>query len=514
MKKFLKKHKVGVIVLGVLIALGVVIGVFINKVMKQANEILASMQNEVAVVERRDLVNVVSGIGTIKSAEAVTVTAEVSGMNINSLLVQVGDYVNQDDLLCVLDSEKLEDSLAQAEKTLSNAESSANININSASRALTEAQTNGQITIDRYDQQVKDAKKKIEDYEKLRDQSSEQYWAAVNERQGIEARIRDIQATIASLTLDISNNDISGDDVAPSQARIVELTNALPALQSQLAALTANESSHIANYNNYVAMIEQAESSLKGVEQNKEDAIRTNDSTIAARKDSVSTAKLSKESSLMNTQNQIDTYEDQIENCSVCAPISGIVTSIAVEEGQKYAGTALMVIEDTSSFEIATQVDEYDISKIEVGQRVVIKTNATGDSELEGHVKSIAPRALQTNSSVANYQVIISIDTKCDDLRMDMTAKYSIVLSESKNALTVPYDAIQYDDEENAYVQRKMADGTTKDVYITLGIMNDFYAEVLSNELKEGDEIIVIRDLAEVFDFASMIEVEGADGGM
>ena len=45
------------------------------------------------------------------------------------------------------------------------------------------------------------------------------------------------------------------------------------------------------------------------------------------------------------------------------------------------------------NFVVRLSVDEYDISKIEIGQAVQIRTNGTGDLELEGKVVSIAPHA-------------------------------------------------------------------------------------------------------------------------
>ena len=137
---------------------------------------------------------------------------------------------------------------------------------------------------------------------------------------------------------------------------------------------------------------------------------------------------------------------------------------------------------------------------------------------LEGHVKSVAPRATVpiagTTSGNVTYKVVIAVDTKNEALRLDMTAKLSIVLSETDNTLTVPYDSLIYDDDNNPYVEKVLEDGTVENVYVTVGVTNDYYAEVSSENLKEGDTVNVKRDLSEVFDFNALLEEAGAEGGM
>lgn len=204
-----------------------------------------------------------------------------------------------------------------------------------------------------------------------------------------------------------------------------------------------------------------------------------------------------------------------------------------------------MTIEDISSYEVTVEIDEYDISKIKEGQRVAIKTNGTGDLELEGKVLSIAPRA--TGGSSVTYTVKVSIDTPCEDLRMDMTAKLSIIISSRENVLTVPYAAVQTAEDGSFYVEvvdesagaaSGEADGSsqpagqdrpdgsvepagqdqplgsggpglpaapggnaalpdslpTRRVPVTKGIESDYYVEISGEGIVEGLEVIVPAD--------------------
>lgn len=287
----------------------------------------------------------------------------------------------------------------------------------------------------------------------------------------------------------------------------------------------------------YEQALTTAESKLDAYNQqvrNKEDTIRNNDSTVSNKKDSLETSRLNASTSGLSDKQQIKKYEEQIEECTVTAPMCGVITEINVEAGDTYSGTAIVVIEDTSDYEISAEIEEYDISAVKVGQKVVIKTNGTGDLELDGTVKEIAPRATAGGTGVT-YTVTISIDTPCKELKMDMTAKLSIILESKENVLTVPYDSVQEDEEGNFYIEVmnegiKNADTAeeqtgdtdsasdkaavlTEKILITKGIESDYYVEIIGKGIEEGLSVIVPVSTEEGSDIMDMINRNGPMGG-
>lgn len=515
MKKFWKKYKIAVIAVFVLIGLIIAARIAMNRFAARAEALLGEMGTETVQVERRNLVDVIPVTGTIVSAESKTVAPEVTGAEILNITVEPGDYVNEGDLVAELDTTELEKSLAKARKSLENGEKSANITVNSASRNLNDTKTSGDISLSRLDKKVTDARKDIEDYKAMQEQAGDWYNEAVKKAGEIQAEMAALQEQIAKVTKEMSGADVSGSDWLNLQSKLTKLNTSLATKQGALTEMQAAASQHLANYNSYTAQIKALEDSLEGIEETREDTVRSNNSAIAAGNDSLSSAKISKESSTLTYEEQIESLEKQIAGCKVYAPISGTVTSVLAAKGDKYAGTGLLTIENTTDYEVSTQVDEYDIGKIKVGQRVSVKTNGTGDEVLEGVVKSIAFRATPGMSPVS-YEVRVTICDKNEALRPDMTAKLSIVLSETENTLTVPYDGV-IEDEENPgtyYVERILEDKSTEKVYVTMGISSDYYTEIFSEDLKEGDTIRIKREIADVMDFSSLLIEEGADGGM
>lgn len=537
---FFKKHKKGLIILGVIAAIIIALVIWIKSAYKKGMELLTNaMSTETAVASRRDLVSVVSATGKITSLDSRDVTSKAQGAKINTVNVSVGDMVSEGDILVLLDSSDYEESLQSAKDSLENAEKSSNLSINSAQRRLNEASTSANLAVAKMDEQVEKAEKDLKDYQDLYEQSARLYNEAnqnylslltTYNTKKVAAEAADKAVADAQAALDAARDVSSGNP-----ALVPELEEALSAAQTNQAEVysslgdmagllvdaeraKAQTNDFLAQANSAAAQKKQAEATLESVKKSRDDTIRTNESTIASSKDSVTSAKLSSQNSTASMEKQIDTYEDQIEACTVTAPISGMVTSVNAVEGTSYTGMSLVTIEDTSSFEITTEIDEYDIGKIKLGQKVVFKTNGTGEEELEGVIKTVAPRATSSMAGMSSggvtYTVVISVISKNDMLRLDMTAKISIVLESGENVITVPIDAIQTDEEDgrefvNVYDGGVDANGakTTKKVYVEVGIKTSYYAQILGDAIKEGDEVEVKREASSVFDLSQfMIE--------
>lgn len=112
------------------------------------------------------------------------------------------------------------------------------------------------------------------------------------------------------------------------------------------------------------------------------------------------TAKSSAKKSIKEAKKQVTQAQESLDKCAVTAPMDGIVTSISVQEGDTYSGGTILQIEDVSGYTISTSVDEYDISNVKVGQKVIVLTEATDEDELEGEVTFVAP---STESSSGQF---------------------------------------------------------------------------------------------------------------
>lgn len=219
---------------------------------------------------------------------------------------------------------------------------------------------------------------------------------------------------------------------------------------------------------------------------------------------------------------QVTEAQNNIDKCSVTAPIDGIVTSISVQEGDTYSGGTILQIQDVSGFMISTTVDEYDISNVKVGQKVIILTEATGEDELEGEVTFVAPStgssttsttsqsgngttsmSNTTSSGSEGYEVDIKLKSADDRLKLGLTARCSIIEEEASNVFAVPYDAISQNTSGESVINISEGESgniSRKQVTVTKGMESDYYVEVQSDELQEGMNVMIPTDATDSTD--------------
>lgn len=75
-------------------------------------------------------------------------------------------------------------------------------------------------------------------------------------------------------------------------------------------------------------------------------------------------------------------------------------------------------------------------------------------------------------------------------LRLLQTLTQQQIENEAKDVLAVPSSYIMTDESGENVVYVKNADGSKRDVRVVTGLKTDYYVEVKSDELKEGDTII------------------------
>jgi HlyD family secretion protein len=198
-------------------------------------------------------------------------------------------------------------------------------------------------------------------------------------------------------------------------------------------------------------------------------------------------------------QAQVDQAQAQLEEAqlklgkaAITAPFDGVVTSLGAEVGEMISSnTPMVVLMDVSNFHIDVEIDEIDISQIEVGQKVLITLDALPDEEIAGHVEAIDPTASSADGGVVSYVVTVAIEPTDVLLRPGMSANTTITTARNENALLVPNRYIQIDRESGKmYVERLEEDGLTSRVEIETGMRSEFDSEVVAG-LEEGDTVIL-----------------------
>jgi multidrug efflux pump subunit AcrA (membrane-fusion protein) len=165
-------------------------------------------------------------------------------------------------------------------------------------------------------------------------------------------------------------------------------------------------------------------------------------------------------------------------------------------------------VEDLENLKMDVRISEYDISKIQVGQKVTITAEVLGGDSVEGTVSRISPTGELKDPTSKEMVIPVQIDVMKGNSKLiaGVTAKAKIEIEKKKDVISVPIDSILEDpDSGDSFVM--VLEGTIlKKVPVELGLEGDFNVEIASGDLKIGDLVV----LNPTFDMTDGMEVAPA----
>lgn len=177
---------------------------------------------------------------------------------------------------------------------------------------------------------------------------------------------------------------------------------------------------------------------------------------------------------------------DPPPSVAVKAPISGVIDARNVNLGQAVEpNTVLFHISNREQLLAIVQVYEEDLGKIKAGQDVNVHVLSYPKRLFPGKITLIEPN-LDALTRTVNVQ--ISLDNKEGLLKPGMFVRANVILRLTKEALTIPNNAI-LDIDNATFVFVK--NGTTYDrTVVSLGVRDDEYTEIKEG-LVPGDAVVI-----------------------
>lgn len=190
-----------------------------------------------------------------------------------------------------------------------------------------------------------------------------------------------------------------------------------------------------------------------------------------------------------------DEVMSRLDETIIVSPMDGTIIGKPLNAGEMVAQgvnnpTVIMTVADMSKIQIQAKVDQTDIGKIALGQRVTFTVDAYPDKEFSGTVSTISRKPV-VESNVTYYQVTIDVDNAENLLNPGMVARVTIKVSESNGVLTVPLSAVRTD-KTGKYVVVMDQNGQTRNVTVTTGASGDDRVEVTSG-LNDGDKVVIAQ---------------------
>ena len=241
--------------------------------------------------------------------------------------------------------------------------------------------------------------------------------------------------------------------------------------------------------------------------------------------------------SVLSAQASLDEAKEQLIKTKIYAPITGTISALNVEKGERVVGTSMMVgtemmtVADLNKMEVQVEVNENDIVKVMKGDTALVEVDAYLNRKFKGIVTEIANSASVAGTSsdqVTNFDVkVLLLKDSYEDLidpengnlypfRPGMSATVDILTETRENVISVPISAVttrikkenggtkevgtdskNSSDNENATQRDEKqevvfvyTDGRVMKTEVETGIQDNNSIEIQKG-IKVGDEVVI-----------------------
>lgn len=450
-------------------------------------------------------------IGTVQSEEQVYVMSKLSG-DVTETFFEVGDYVNEGDLLFTVDDTSAQIQLKQANASLSSANASlntakagvntANANINYQTASVTESFAKSDTTEKQLQLSIDQAEVNFRNNEinigtldntltNLKDKLND-----VND--GIDAlkpQLEGAKAEYAAALSDAQSNPtvIAKQEAANAKKSILDTYSSnLSSLESSKDSLESSikqtEASISTAKNSNCLIVEQADIARdqKSDYQNYTRATIGNGglASLAQAQAGVVQAEagvVQSKAGITQAQAAVDAAKLQLDYANVTAPVSGIITSKGVTKNNMTStgSVAYTIMSDGSKF-VVFYVSEDIMRELQVGQSITVEKN---NEELEAVITE-NPQVADANTGLFMVKARVNGN---EDLVSGIKVKLNMTTKHADNVMTLPIDAV-YHESEKSFVYTYV-NGKANKVYVETGLYDDEKIEIISG-ITTDDQVI------------------------
>lgn len=536
--KWFKKHKKLCIFAVVVLVLLIVLG------RGRGNGTIGTTEE----AQLRDIYTYRSFSGNVSAVSERPVVSKASAQ-VTELLAEEGDEVKEGDVLAILDSSAVEDSIALKESSLDATETSYAYNIRDAKRSYEDYKytVDNDLNSSLYaaQQSVDNARSARnaarDDYNGAKaaiengtyEATAEAYQAKTAAQSSYDKAVNDYNSAVAAYNTaktsyeaaksayDAAKSAYDMAKAAQDQGTAADPTALQTAEQKLQEAETAQSSAQQAMNDR-----ETAQNEAQNARNAAQNALNTANSAFESAKSSVLSAKQSAIDSAQSTlddakknyeivevqvNQQLENYEsalektkatattetsrleleqlkDSLNDYTITAPCDGTVTASSLTEGGMVsAGTTAFTITGLDTMEVAINVDEYSILNTTVGSAVTIYVDSI-DRSYDGTLTYVADVA-QLNNGVSYFEAKVSFQAD-EYVKSGMSVEVRLTSADEKNVLAVPADAVNYYEDNTPYVLIKNEKGEQQERAVEIGVSDGSWTQITAG-LEEGDTVYV-----------------------
>lgn len=511
MKEFFKKLKVKKIIIWTIVIALITTGVIGYKSGWFGEDEEVNKRTLTAKVTKGNIDKIIEGTGLVEAMDRYEVTAIGVKGEVLSCTFEEGDKVEKDQVLYTIDSSDVTASIDRAENSLEKAQDNYDDALEKIEKQTVRAPISG--TIIELNGDIGDDVNAgkiavIRNDEKMKLNIDFLADDADNISGGMAAKVK-LSGSDA-----IIDGEVSYVTTGGMQSRRVEIIVNNPGAINAGDKATAIVGEYACRdegtftYSDEQNVILETSGEIVYLACEEGDRINAGEVLVKLESDANEKALKSARLSLDDAKTSLKDAKEKLDDYVIKAPISGTVTTKNIKVGEKLdntnSNTAMAIIADLSGRTFDMNIDELDIGKISVGQKVQITADAYERMRFTGFVDKISVEGTATQG-VTSYPVTVYIDDeKRDMLTPGMNVTGDIIIESVKDVLRVPVSAVNRggiviaktsaegvagEELENLKKRLTIPEGY-KAVKVETGISSDSFIEIKSG-LNEGDEVII-----------------------
>ena len=203
-----------------------------------------------------------------------------------------------------------------------------------------------------------------------------------------------------------------------------------------------------------------------------------------AQKDLRTTAEVNKD----KAYESVISAKRSLDGASLIAPFSGIVTYLAHPFTGVFVtlGASEVELIDPATIYFDVLADQTEVTKLSIGQKVIIILDSFENKEFEGKVENISfvPKSGESGSTYSVKVSFVGVDLVNSKFKIAMTGDAKFIVSEKENAFYIPTNFLKRD-KTGEYIKTNTKNGK---VYVTSGLQSEETIEIMG-EINEGQTV-------------------------
>ena len=443
-----------------------------------------------------------------------TYTSQSQEMVIDSVHITVGQEIQAGDVLYTLTEDSVEEIRTQLEEdvedTLADYQA---LTVEQQQSYLTAKQgydtyvTNGSLAELTYNKELQDLQDKVDEaadtLEEKQNQVNENLEKLVELQEELTSAKKDLKDAEAAVSENHDNryNDpyyytvyLNTRDMA--QTIVDEIEDDIESLTDENETLLTEIGEATRSWNEACRNLESEKLTAQQTLETDQYYASVSSEWYSIQTTSLDNEKQSAYASYESAVKKLDEFNSYIVGNDVIAEYSGVVTEVALEEGDGVArNTSLVTLYDASDVTMEITVSEDGYKAIDQDGEVNITYTAYPDVVYSGIISEVSDAAYDSSSGEVYYTITVTVQGDVSGLYEGMTGDVTCVTKETKEVTYVSNRAI-FRDGTRSYVKVRDENGSIVEKDVTTGFSDGVNVEITEG-LSQGDTVLIESKVSE-----------------